>query len=584
MTAAVSLNVKAAENADLVSVAAEVAFANDVLHFLVSSLPKNLQLSQSCKAFFDRLSAARGAAGDAAWQTLTGTTAVSGDFSAYPELPCELSETVHPGRLYFPPSDTRPEAVNGSAAVALSNHARSHFVLREIGPELDEIGATEGLLLHIVMSIELAAQDDPRAGIRVFLGGSHEETLVRFRDGGVVFLQETRSPLPAGGRPFLLSIGVFEGRATVYCDGMPVHRKACVFPSITGFLIDIASQSERECRAKFHSICLQRGGERPFWTSLNDETALANACRAAALTRPRAEQLRLLHALSGFPGDLQGDSLIGKINENRLSEPYLPQIDDLLLKRIPAEVSGRFAVEAAPAPLVKVSNAVVTLASNPGGHSLWPFGAKHERKYRRVLDGVSFDAYKGDIIGVLGRNGAGKSTLLKTMVGAMPPTEGRIEITGKPVLLRPDAGMQPTLTGRQNIVKSGLYMDLLPREIEEKMPGIAAFAELEEHLDRPFKYYSDGMKSLLIFSIATAMPYDILLLDELLGAGDIGFQRRVTERLDRVIESAKVLFVVQHSFNFVISRCTKCLVLDDGKPIFFGDPQIASELYRERVS
>lgn len=461
-------------------------------------------------------------------------------------------------------------------------------MLRGAGPETDSDGdgdgVTAGLMLHIAMSVELAGQDDPHAGISVFLGGSHEETLVRFRDGGIVFLHETRSALPAGEQPFVPSIGVREAQATIYCDGMPVHRKACVFSSITGFVFDMASQSERGCRAKFHAICLQEGGERPFWTSPDEETVLATPIRAAALPRPCDEQLRCLHALARFPGTIPEAPLYSKINENRQNEPCLPQLDDLLLSCMPATSKRQILIEEAPAPLVRIDRVVVSLATNPGEHSFWPLRPRQVRHYRRVMDGVTFDAYKGDIVGILGRNGAGKSTLLKTMVGVMPLTECRIEITGNPVLLRPGAGVHPPLIGRQNIVKCGLHMDLHPKEIEEKIPEIAAFAELEDHLDRPFKYYSEGMRSRLIFSTATAMPYDILLLDELLSAGDAGFQRRVTERLDRVIQNAKLLFVVQHSFDFIISRCAKCLVMEEGKPVFFGDPCIAAELYRERVA
>lgn len=561
------------------------AFAEAVLSHTACAVPGYVKLSDYCEVFFARLAEARGGSDDSAWGALIDPQAApGGDLSVYSVLPGELSETVHPGRLHFPPGDVRPKPVDGIVSVSLANRTRSRFVLRGDGPGTDIDGATAGLMLHIAMSIELAGQDDPHAGIRVFLGGSHEETLVRFRDGGIVFLQETRSALPAGGQPFVLSIGVREGQATIFCDGMPVHRKACVFSSITGFVFDMASKSERGCRAKFHAIHLQQGGERPFWTTPDDETVLATASRAAALMRPCDEQLRRLHALARFPGTIPEALLCGKINENRQNEPYLPQLDDLLLSRLPATSMRHLSVDQAPAPLVRIDRVVVSLASNPGEHSFWPLRTKQVRDYRRVVDGVSFDAYKGDIVGILGRNGAGKSTLLKTMVGAMPLTEGRIEITGNPVLLRPGAGMHPSLTGRQNIVKCGLYMNLHPKEIEEKIPDIAAFAELEDHLDRPFKYYSDGMRSRLIFSIATAMPYDILLLDELLSAGDAGFQRRVTERLDRVIESAKLLFVVQHSFDFIISRCTKCLVMEEGKPVFFGDPRIAAELYRERVA
>ena len=559
-------------------------FADQIMGYSIGSTPENQGLDAEAASFFTRLATARKSQDPTHWRALLAPPANGpGGVSRHDFLPGELSADAHPGRFYVPPGDLPPLASDGGMQVTLSNRARTRFVLREIGEGMDDVGATDGLWLHMAMSVELAGQDDPLASIRVFCGNSDEFTLLRFRDGGMVFLQEIRATLPSGGQPFLISIGVKDGMATIFCDGMPRHRLPCPLHSITGFVVDIASQSERVSRARFHAISLQRGGDRPFWLTGQDETHLANAMRLAALSKSRNEQWRVLHALAGFPGELPADALAEPLNANRRSEPFLPQLEALLTTRREPEATGG-ALEAMPKPLVSVRNAVVTLASNPGDHSVWPFGNARGTAMRRVVDGISFDAFKGDIIGILGRNGAGKSTFLKTIVGAMPLSEGRIEISGKAVLLRPGAGMQPTLTGRQNIMKCGLHMNLHPKEIEAKIPEIAAFAELEDHLDRPFKYYSDGMRSRLIFSIATAMPYDILLLDELLSAGDIGFQKRVTQRLDQLIERAKLLFVVQHTFDFVVSRCTKCLVMDEGRPVFFGDPQIAAELYREKVN
>ena len=559
------------------------SFAEHILRYEPAAFPAELNISDEAGEFFERLHLARTTANPAAWQKLVSAKTGSGYAGKdYVVLPGELTADAHPGRVYMPPGEKLPIPMGDSAHVVLDHKQRTRFVVRDIGTDMDSLGATDGLWIHVVMSIELAAQDDPLAGIRVFLGNSDEETLVRFRDGSMVFLQEIRSPLPPGGQPFLISIGVKDGVATIYCDGLPRHRRDFKLSSITGFVVDIASQSERECRAKFHAISLQRGSDRPFWVSPDDELLLANTVRASGLTRSRSEQWRTLHAMSGFGGDLIEQQIVAPLENNRRSEPYMPQLETLLMRGVSKEPDG--ITVAPPTPLVRIEKAVVTLSSNPDNHTIWPFGTPRDTSVRRVVDGVSFEAFKGDIIGILGRNGAGKSTLLKTLVGAMPLTEGRIEISGKAVLLRPGAGMQPTLTGRQNIIKTGLYMNMQPKEIAEKIPEIAAFAELEDHLDRPFKYYSDGMRSRLIFSIATAMPYDILLLDELLSAGDIGFQKRVTERLDQVIERAKLLIVVQHTFDFIVSRCTKCLVMENGKPVFFGDPHLAAELYREKVS
>lgn len=496
-------------------------------------------------------------------------------------LPRSLGAERIEGSLVVPPGDVLPTESDGGLSLTLSGRVRSRLLLR-VEREDSARGVDAGLWVHFVMSIEPVGQNDPLASIRVFQGSSHEETLVRFRDGGAVVLQEIRNALPPGGQPFLLSLGVKDGVASAYVDGRPRHRKPFALRSISGFVVDIWNQSDRECQVRYHALALQSGGERPFWMSAEDEALLADEVRADVLSQSRQEQWRGWHSMADFGSRLTPSSIAEAIAANRRAEPYLPALEDLLTQAAGHPQQSK--TEPVPSPLITIRNAVVLLENNPGQHSIWHLGRGHQGSSRRVVNDISLDAYKGDIIGILGRNGAGKSTLLKTIVGAMPLTEGRIEIAGKPVLLRPGAGMNPALTGRQNIMKSGLYMNLHPKQIREMVPEIAAFAELEQHLDRPFKYYSDGMKSRLIFSIATAMPYDILLLDELLGAGDIGFQKRVTERLDQVIARAKLLFVVQHTFDFVISRCTKCLVMEDGRGVFFGDPQIAAELYREKVS
>ena len=165
----------------------------------------------------------------------------------------------------------------------------------------------------------------------------------------------------------------------------------------------------------------------------------------------------------------------------------------------------------------------------------------------------------------------------------MPISSGRIESVTKPILLRPGAGMVGELTGRQNIYKTGLYMDMTMREIDALIDDVIDFAELRDHIDRPFRYYSDGMRARLIFALATAVPRDILLLDELLSAGDASFQKKAVDRLESFMSRAKLVLVVQHTFDFVLSKCTKCLLLERGKPIYFGDPGIATELYKESL-
>ena len=200
-----------------------------------------------------------------------------------------------------------------------------------------------------------------------------------------------------------------------------------------------------------------------------------------------------------------------------------------------------------------------------------------------ALRDVSFRVAPGDLLGVIGRNGAGKSTLLKIVAGVLPPDAGRLVIRGRPLLLCPGLGCREELTGREN-VRFGLTILGVPRAERDALAGeITDFAELREAIDRPFKYYSDGMKARLMFSVATAASPDVLLLDELLGAGDAGFAAKAKARLDELIARARAIFLVTHNYEFVRERCNKALYLVAGRVRFFGDPATAVELYLRDV-
>lgn len=288
-----------------------------------------------------------------------------------------------------------------------------------------------------------------------------------------------------------------------------------------------------------------------------------------------------LHSLAGTELRYRPEEILDIAAENRQRDcAFSDVLEDLLIVRLPDE-QQRNLLDSRPSPIMRVRDVSITLSSNPADKNFR--NIFRSKKKVKVVENISFDAFSGDIVGIIGKNGAGKTTFLKSLVGAIPISNGRIEIDEQPILLRPGAGMQPDLTGRQNIYKTGLYMNMSMSEIGAMIEDVIAFAELEDHIDRPFRYYSDGMRARLIFSMATAMPRDILLLDELLSAGDMGFQERAVKRLHDFLAHAKLVFVVQHTFDFVLTRCTKCLFLNNGVPVYFGEPRIATELYRESL-
>jgi ABC-type polysaccharide/polyol phosphate transport system ATPase subunit len=196
-----------------------------------------------------------------------------------------------------------------------------------------------------------------------------------------------------------------------------------------------------------------------------------------------------------------------------------------------------------------------------------------KQKTFRAVDQVSFELHKGDVLGIIGHNGAGKSTLLRALCGLIDISAGRIEIANRFLLLRPGIGMRDELTGRENIASMAFYLGLGLNEVNAMSDDIITFSELGEHIDKPVKYYSDGMRARLVFSIATSFAPEVLFLDELLSAGDIAFQEKAQARLRSFLNKVDTVVVVTHSTDFVMRSCTKGLLMHQGRQIYFGDPE-----------
>ena len=188
-----------------------------------------------------------------------------------------------------------------------------------------------------------------------------------------------------------------------------------------------------------------------------------------------------------------------------------------------------------------------------------------------ALKGISFDIYKGTVLGVIGANGAGKSTLMKAIAGLLPPTEGEIELRGKvSAMLSLGVGFNPNLSGRENVVLGGLAAGLSRIEIEDNFTKIVDFAELHDHIEMPMRTYSAGMYSRLGFAVATTINPEILLIDEALSTGDASFKEKSAQRIDELAKQAKTLIVVSHALGSIQELCTEVIWLDHGKLIMSG--------------
>jgi lipopolysaccharide transport system ATP-binding protein len=188
-----------------------------------------------------------------------------------------------------------------------------------------------------------------------------------------------------------------------------------------------------------------------------------------------------------------------------------------------------------------------------------------------AVDDVSFELKRGDCLGLIGHNGAGKTTLLKMLNGLIRPDRGRIEIRGRVgALISLGAGFNPILTGRENVFINGSVLGLSKREIQEKLGTIIEFAEIGDFIDSPVQSYSSGMQVRLGFAVATALQPDVLLLDEVLAVGDVGFRAKCYERLAAIRERAGLL-LVSHDTDQVARVCSHVLVLDHGCTRYLGD-------------
>ncbi len=184
-----------------------------------------------------------------------------------------------------------------------------------------------------------------------------------------------------------------------------------------------------------------------------------------------------------------------------------------------------------------------------------------------ALDDISFELKRGECLGLIGPNGSGKSTLLKVINGIITPDKGRIEVRGRiGALIEVGAGFHPMLTGRENIYINGTILGLQKKEIDKNFDEIVHFAEIEEFIDTPIKNYSTGMRVRLGFAIAAQMRPDVLLIDEVLAVGDMGFVIKCLNHIRRLMDHSAVI-LVSHQMQSIARFCTRIITLKNGNSI-----------------
>lgn len=197
-----------------------------------------------------------------------------------------------------------------------------------------------------------------------------------------------------------------------------------------------------------------------------------------------------------------------------------------------------------------------------------------------ALKDVSFEIKKGETVGIIGRNGSGKSTLLQMICGTLYPTIGTVKTYGRiAALLELGSGFNPEFTGRENVYMNALVLGLSQEEVDQRFEDIAAFADIGDFIEQPVKTYSSGMAARLAFAVSIYVAPEILIIDEALSVGDVGFQFKCMERLNLLIGSETTLFFVSHDMGMVKALCQRAIYLKKGQLFEFGATEAVVESY-----
>ncbi len=213
----------------------------------------------------------------------------------------------------------------------------------------------------------------------------------------------------------------------------------------------------------------------------------------------------------------------------------------------------------------------------------------HNKTRDEIFDavkGISFSVEKGGILGIIGKNGSGKSTLLRSIAGVFSPNSGTIDLHGHSVsLMALGVGFKPLLTGRENIILSGLLLGFKEKVIKKRMDEIIEFAELDDFIDKPVRTYSSGMNSKLAFAITALLETDIMLVDEVLSVGDERFTRKSLAKMNELITNKeRTVIIVSHNLETLKQLCDQIMWMHDGELKEIGEPAIVLEHYKEFMS
>ena len=202
-----------------------------------------------------------------------------------------------------------------------------------------------------------------------------------------------------------------------------------------------------------------------------------------------------------------------------------------------------------------------------------------------ALKNINVEFNPGERVGIIGRNGAGKSTLLKTIAGIYPPHKGIIKVSGLVTpMIELGTGFDMELSGRNNIYLNGAILGIPKDIMRQREEEIIDFSELGDFINSPVKYYSSGMFSRLAFSIAVMTDPEILIVDEILAAGDAHFVHKATEKMQDLFHSSQIVLFVSHSIDHVAKLCNRVIVMHEGEFVAQGESEEMIQLYQQNYT
>lgn len=436
---------------------------------------------------------------------------------------------------------------------------------------LDETGE---YLIHLLASFPSNVGDNFYASLE----GAKDSEAIRFSNTNVALVSDGAVSMVDARKINLYTLKVGRERTRLYVNGkLQKSKRREPRGGYDKFVIKLIGEHGPDLSGNIHGFEIQRSEHRIDSVFGDDVISFHERMRELLAINNIGE---IYHLLKGIDDDwlpgLESD-LLDLLSKHVSHRGVQEWIYDEILGRVSSMAAAAWIDKhrnMLPAPILTVRDLSAQFLLTPNKRfALGAFLGGEGRERFNVLNNINFDVFPGDIVGIIGPNGAGKSTLLRAIAGLMPIQHGEIVLRARHLLLSAGIGARNELTGRENIYLAGSFMGLSTAQIDELFDEIWEFSELGPAIDKPFKYYSDGMKGRLVFSLATSVSPQLLMLDELLGAGDIKFQKKAADRMEQLLNRANSVIVVTHSVSFVAQRCNKALLIAGGRLAAYGDPK-----------